>query len=96
MKSCADQYVSTRADECFCDQRGLGVKGVSCGDCPRDYARADAARPVLHFTGRADMAASGLRWTAIADRLYYTGGPWKDAHDREMSLRRTLRTGAAP
>jgi hypothetical protein len=25
-------------EECFCDRNGIGVRGVSCGDCPtRDY-----------------------------------------------------------
>ena len=28
--------------ECFCDRAGLGVRGVSCGDCPRDYAQPPA------------------------------------------------------
>lgn len=30
-------------EECFCDRTGLGVKGVSCGDCPRDYTNPPAA-----------------------------------------------------
>jgi len=24
-------------EDCFCDRTGLGVRGVSCGDCPKDY-----------------------------------------------------------
>ena len=23
--------------ECFCDRTGVGMRGVTCGDCPRDY-----------------------------------------------------------
>jgi hypothetical protein len=34
------------AAECFCDRTGLGVKGVTCGDCPRDYAQQPAASGV--------------------------------------------------
>ncbi len=25
-------------EPCFCDRQQIGVPGVSCGDCPRDYA----------------------------------------------------------
>lgn len=87
MTSDADQYVSTptptpRADECFCDQRGLGVKGASCGDCPRDYARADAARPVpadvlakcARLLGGTDLygfeAEDGREWRMTVDDHY--------------------------
>jgi hypothetical protein len=32
------QEQAAPVDECFCDKHGLGVKGASCGDCPRDYS----------------------------------------------------------
>jgi hypothetical protein len=34
-----EQATAVLADQpCFCDKQGLGVPGVSCGDCPtRDY-----------------------------------------------------------
>ena len=27
-----------KQDECWCDAMGIGKPGVSCGDCPKDYA----------------------------------------------------------
>ena len=33
-------------DVCSCDERGIGKRGTSCEDCPRDYAlQAIAASP---------------------------------------------------
>jgi hypothetical protein len=37
-------------DVCFCDAKGLGVPGVSCGDCPRDYAATPPSAPVTDMT----------------------------------------------
>ena len=33
-------------EECFCDKTNLGVKGVTCGDCPRDYKPKAEQPPV--------------------------------------------------
>jgi hypothetical protein len=30
-------------EPCYCDRMGIGVPGVSCGDCPRDYKPAQPA-----------------------------------------------------
>ena len=51
------------ANECWCDKRGLGVKGVSCGDCPRDYAK-----PVsLMDEGGKLLAATGEPVAVVCD-----------------------------
>lgn len=30
------------SEKCWCDENNIGVPGVSCGDCPRDYINDDA------------------------------------------------------
>lgn len=30
---------------CYCDERGIGEPGVTCGDCPRDYGHRVATHP---------------------------------------------------
>lgn len=40
------------AEPCYCDRMGIGVPGVSCGDCPRDYKPA----PIDGFGGNLDAA----------------------------------------
>lgn len=37
-------------EPCYCDRMGIGVPGVSCGDCPRDYKPAPAAPRPDEFT----------------------------------------------
>ena len=52
------------AGECWCDQQGLGIKGVSCGDCPRDYAKpavADGAGWLPIETAPKDMESRLFR-----------------------------------
>ena len=37
-----------QAEPCYCDHMGIGVPGVSCGDCPnRDYAPPAAPAPAV-------------------------------------------------
>ena len=39
-----------KQDQCWCDATGIGEPGVSCGDCPKDYAapvQAQPAKPLL-------------------------------------------------
>lgn len=54
-----------------------------------DVASADAARPVLHFTGRADMEAT-LRALLNDENVTYADLA------RYMRIEHTLHTGAAP
>lgn len=35
----ADGKVAEPQWTCWCDENNLGEPGVSCGDCPRDYAK---------------------------------------------------------
>jgi len=50
------------AEACFCDATGLGVPGVSCGDCPRDYAPkpVQPATPVTDAEVDAALADCSL------------------------------------
>jgi hypothetical protein len=32
--------------KCFCDRMKIGVPGVSCGDCPRDYIVQNRTNPL--------------------------------------------------
>jgi hypothetical protein len=36
-----------QAVECWCDEEGVGKPGVSCGDCPKDYAEPVQERKPL-------------------------------------------------
>ena len=54
--------MSTAPDSalCFCDRQGIGVPGVSCGDCPtRDYKQVTTSAPRV-AAHRARKAAAGL------------------------------------
>ena len=31
-------YLDEIRGGCFCEKQKIGVNGISCGDCPRDYA----------------------------------------------------------
>lgn len=33
------------AGRCYCDERGIGEPGVTCGDCPRDYGHCVTPSP---------------------------------------------------
>ncbi len=33
-------YLQEIEGGCFCEKNSLGIKGKTCGDCPRDYAKA--------------------------------------------------------
>jgi hypothetical protein len=36
--TCKPLYEAELDEPCFCDRKGIGAAGVSCGDCPtRDY-----------------------------------------------------------
>jgi len=39
--------VPLQVGECWCDEEGVGKPGVSCGDCPRDYAEPAQAHKAL-------------------------------------------------
>ncbi len=58
------------AEQCFCDSRGLGVPGVSCGDCPRDYVQAAPVAPAIPPDVQRDAGRyKCLRELPIADAM---------------------------
>jgi len=69
---------------CFCDARGIGVPGVSCGDCPtRDYMRPSKTtdkpkrpqgRPAKPPEQRAAVACNIRLTQAQRDKLERLGG----------------------
>lgn len=38
-----EKVAAPALEKCWCDEKGIGEPGVTCGDCPRDYGRAVAA-----------------------------------------------------
>lgn len=70
------------AEECTCDTRGIGVPGVSCGDCPRDYVQA---APTL-----AEQLECEADWVEVAPQAGNVG--W--LHRRLKLTAELLRTAA--
>lgn len=68
------------AGRCYCDERGIGEPGVTCGDCPRDYGHRVAAHPApverVALTDKLIDAATIRHWgrrsaPALADHRAY-------------------------
>lgn len=86
-----------QGEECFCDRTGLGVKGVSCGDCPRDYIAPPAAsvdvealRELCQFAKRAADEAGRSDVIALANKLIDSAGGAKGVRDAYEGAREDL------
>lgn len=96
------------AEPCYCDRMGIGVPGVSCGDCPRDYKPAAPADMVMvPKTPTEDMiqaAADGWGRSegglhnafAAALRAGIAAAPAPAVHPDEFTCPYCFDQGAAP
>lgn len=86
------------AEPCYCDRMQIGVPGVSCGDCPRDYKPA-APAPAVPLTDEqfadivaeaslaVDLAANPLKLLAFARAVLAAAPAVREPQDERIRWR---------